>query len=52
MRRSHGIAPRAFPSLSCDIRRGAPVHGEKGGLAAGPGVKRMRGGRLEDMNLE
>jgi len=27
------IAPRAFPSLSCDPRRAAPVHGEKSGLA-------------------
>ncbi len=27
------IAPRAFPSLSCDPRRAAPVHGEKSGLS-------------------
>ena len=28
---STGIAPRAFPSLSSDIHRAAPVHGEKAG---------------------
>ena len=32
--RCKGIAPRAFPCLSCDIRRDAPVHGEKAGLVA------------------
>ncbi len=33
--RCASIAPHAFPSLSSDIRRAAPVHGEKAGL--GPG---------------
>ncbi len=32
--RCEGIALRAFPSLSYDIRRDAPVHGEKAGLTA------------------
>jgi hypothetical protein len=29
------IAPRAFPGLSCDSHRAAPVHGEKSGLELG-----------------
>ncbi len=40
--RCDGIALRAFPSLSCDIRRDAPVHGEKYGLASRPSPRRSR----------
>ncbi len=36
------IAPRAFPSLSCDSHRAAPVHGEKSGLEHYPANSTIR----------
>ena len=40
--RCNSIAPHAFPSLSTDIRRAAPILGEKAGLGVAPRPWRRR----------